>query len=157
MAKKEEEATRLMIALDYARTHKPAQVALKYGVTSQRVRAIWRSLPEEQKEKFRADAKGIREEIREVVIAEQAQIVHDSSTEIAELLGLTLSEYKRRLQNDPDSVKTSDLVAFTKLALSTIAGGDPEDEHHKRIVNQFALFDEGICIDIEARDIETTE
>lgn len=157
MAKKEEEALKLMIALDYARTHKPAQVAQKYGITTNRVRSIWRSLTEEQKDKFRADAQGIQDEIREVVIAEQTQLVHDTTAEMGELLGLTLTEYKRRLREDPDSVKTSDLVAFAKLALSTVAGGNNDDDRQQLIVNQFNLFDEGICMDIDAHDAEIVD
>ena len=154
MARKEEEATRMMIALDYARTHKPAEVAAKYGVTTNRVRAIWRGLDDELKEKIRADARGIREEVREVVRAEQAQIVIDTTSEISDLLGLTLREYRRRLKEDSISVKTSDLVSFAKLALSTIAGESPDDERQQLIVQQFAIFDQGVSFDAEEDDEE---
>lgn len=137
-----------MIALDYARTHKPAEVAAKYGVTTNRVRAIWRGLDDEEKERIRADARGIREEVREVIKCEQAEIVINTSKEISELLGLTLKEYRRRLQKDPDSVKTSDLVSFAKLALATIVEGKPDDEAQQLVINQFNIIDEGICEDI---------
>lgn len=145
MAHKEEEATKMMIALDYARTHKPAEVAAKYGVTTNRVRAIWRSLDDEQKEKLRADARGIREEVREVIRVEQAEIVHNTTAELSDLLGLTLREYRRRLKENNDLVKTSDLVAFAKLALATIIEGNPDEEQAQLVINQFNLFDEGIC------------
>lgn len=144
----EEEAVRLMIALDYARTHKPAEVAVKYGTTTNRVRAIWRGLSDEEKERLRADARGIREEVREVIRSEQADIVHNTATEISELLGLTLQEYRRRLKEDSDSVKTSDLVSFAKLALATIVEGKPDDEAQQFVINQFNIIDAGICEDI---------
>lgn len=137
-----------MIALDYARTHKPAEVAAKYGTTTNRVRAIWRGLSDEEKERLRADARGIREEVREVIRSEQADIVHNTTAEISELLGLTLREYRRRLKEDSDSVKTSDLVSFAKLALATIVEGNPDDEAQQLVINQFNIIDEGICEDI---------
>lgn len=148
-SEKEQQATTMMIALDYARTHKPAEVAAKYGTTTNRVRAIWRGLSDEEKERLRADARGIREEVREVILAEQANIVHDTTAELSELLGLTLREYRRRLKEDSDLVKTSDLVSFAKLALATIVEGDPDDEQTKIVINQFQMFDEGVCSDID--------
>ncbi len=138
-----------MIALDYARTHKPAEVAAKYGVTTNRVRAIWRGLDDEEKERIRADARGIREEVREVIKCEQAEIVINTSKEISELLGLTLKEYRRRLQKDPDSVKTSDLVSFAKLALGVIIEDNPDEKKQQLIFSQFTIIDGAISEEVE--------
>ncbi len=127
-------AQRELILTRYAQRGSFQAVAKEFGTHAMTVKRMWDKLPEEERDRFRAAAENIQEEIRQVITlsdtecaADQIRLINEAYVRASQELNNRLSTEKVKFMSDKD------LIGAVRMLHAIRTGARPGDDPEEHI------------------------